>query len=182
MSRDQSLSIEDLAQRYAAGETVRGLAASINRSYGFVHSKLSEVMQLRPAGPPRVLDEDTRTRRRSIYPTAQSRAQTALCREHHGRYRELYQEQQQTRPDATPSAWQSAARTALGHEYSARYRQLYLAAVADLRAARFEDRPGPDARVKALTPSGAAGSPPARESDDAPQAVRAGANVTAPPT
>jgi hypothetical protein len=48
--------------------------------------------------------------------------------------------------------------------------------------ARFPDRPGPDARVQTLTPSGAAGSPPARESEDAPHAVRAGANVTAPPT
>jgi hypothetical protein len=41
----------------------------------------------------------------------------------------------------------------------------------------FQDRPGPEPRVQTLTPSGAAGSPPARESDDAPQAVRAGANV-----
>jgi hypothetical protein len=40
----------------------------------------------------------------------------------------------------------------------------------------FEDRPGPDARVQTLTPSGAAGSPPARESTDDPQAVRAGAS------
>jgi hypothetical protein len=38
------------------------------------------------------------------------------------------------------------------------------------------DRPGPDARTKALTPSGAAGSPPARESTDVPHAVRAGAD------
>jgi hypothetical protein len=46
----------------------------------------------------------------------------------------------------------------------------------------FQDRPGPDARVRGLPPGPAAGSPPARESTDAPQAVRAGANVTAPPT
>jgi hypothetical protein len=35
---------------------------------------------------------------------------------------------------------------------------------------------------RGLPPGPAAGSPPARESTDAPQAVRAGANVTAPPT
>jgi hypothetical protein len=45
----------------------------------------------------------------------------------------------------------------------------------------FEDHPGPDARVRGLPPGPAAGSPPARESDGRPQAVRAGANVTAPP-
>jgi hypothetical protein len=44
----------------------------------------------------------------------------------------------------------------------------------------FPDRPGPDARVQTLTPSGAAGSPPACESDGRPQAVRAGANFGDP--
>jgi hypothetical protein len=38
------------------------------------------------------------------------------------------------------------------------------------------DRSGPDTRVKALTPSGAAGPPPVCESEDGPHAVRAGAS------
>jgi hypothetical protein len=179
MSHDQPFSIDDLARRYAAGESIRALAASINRSYGFVHRRLSEVMPLRQRGPGRGEGGERGDRR--LYPKAQSWATTTLGREHREAYRVLYREQQQAHPDATPSAWQSATRAALRRKFPTRFRELYLAAVADLRAARFEDHPGPDARVKTLTPSGAAGPPLARESSDGATPVRAGAKVTAPP-
>ncbi len=42
---------KDLVERYAAGESIRALAASTGRSYGFVHRVLSESeVQLRQRG------------------------------------------------------------------------------------------------------------------------------------
>ncbi|WP_026212224.1 helix-turn-helix domain-containing protein [Longispora albida] len=42
---------KDLVERYAAGESIRSLAASTGRSYGFVHRVLSESeVQLRQRG------------------------------------------------------------------------------------------------------------------------------------
>jgi Helix-turn-helix domain len=41
----------NLASRYAAGETIRSLAASTNRSYGWVHRLLTESgVRFRPRG------------------------------------------------------------------------------------------------------------------------------------
>lgn len=41
----------ELKERYDAGESIRSLAASTGRSYGFVHRMLSESgVQLRPRG------------------------------------------------------------------------------------------------------------------------------------
>jgi hypothetical protein len=45
----------DLASRYAHGESIRALAAATGRSYGFVHRVLSESgVRLRGRGGPRV--------------------------------------------------------------------------------------------------------------------------------
>ena len=39
---DRSTLADDLRKRYDGGESIRSLAASTNRSYGFVHRLLSE--------------------------------------------------------------------------------------------------------------------------------------------
>ena len=39
---DRTTLAEDLRQRYDGGESIRSLATSTNRSYGFVHRLLSE--------------------------------------------------------------------------------------------------------------------------------------------
>jgi hypothetical protein len=39
---DRTTLAEDLRQRYDSGESIRSLATSTNRSYGFVHRLLSE--------------------------------------------------------------------------------------------------------------------------------------------
>lgn len=48
---DRSKLAADLGARYAAGESIRSLAASTGRSYGFVHRLLSEAgVELRGRG------------------------------------------------------------------------------------------------------------------------------------
>jgi predicted transcriptional regulator len=40
---DRSKLASDLAERYGAGESIRSLASSTGRSYGFIHRMLTEI-------------------------------------------------------------------------------------------------------------------------------------------
>jgi len=40
---DRSKLATDLAERYGAGESIRSLASSTGRSYGFIHRMLTEI-------------------------------------------------------------------------------------------------------------------------------------------
>src|ERR687893_481150 len=51
---DRSSLADELRKRYDGGESIRSLASSTNRSYGFVHRLLSEsgaTLRIRGAGP-----------------------------------------------------------------------------------------------------------------------------------
>lgn len=79
---DRQTLAKDLVRRYTQGESIRNLAASTGRSYGFVHRALSESgVQLRQRGGARRRSKDVVTKGRppKRTPARKKRSSSSSC-------------------------------------------------------------------------------------------------------